>query len=158
MKYVTLQHPQKLAIVVAGCGLTHAELAAPYQAQGYTARNAGFFRLLERERFECFGFSESLKLHPHPDDARLLQAWHRSILATAPAGENPPGLPAEASPAVPAQADAQAGAAITTPTVPPIVLECQALRAELARVRRENRQFRAELAHLRHQVSDPPDL
>ncbi len=85
MKYVTLQHPKKITIVVAGYGLTHAQLAAPYQAQGYTAYSAGFVRFLDRGRFECFGFSESPKLHPHPDDPRILQAWHHSMLSLAPA-------------------------------------------------------------------------
>lgn len=85
MKYVVLQHPQRVAIVVAGCGPTHAQLAEPYVSQGYTARSAGFLRWIGGGRFACWGYSTSLKLFPHPDDPRLLQAWHQSLLSLAPA-------------------------------------------------------------------------
>lgn len=84
MKYVVLQHPQKMTAVAAGLGLNHDELAAPFLAQGYTAASAGFMRFLEHERFEVFGHSTSLKLGPHADDARLLSAYHSACLRLAP--------------------------------------------------------------------------
>lgn len=85
MKYVVLHHPSRGPIVVAGLNLKHDELATPWLAQKFTAQSAGFFRLLERERFECFGWSDSLKLGPHADDARLLSAFYSASLRTAPA-------------------------------------------------------------------------
>ena len=62
MKYIVLQHPTKGTAIVAGLALTHFSLCASYVAQGYTAVSAGFFRFLERERFEVFGHSDSLGL------------------------------------------------------------------------------------------------
>lgn len=80
MKYVILQHPLKTTVVVAGLGLNHDELAAAYIAQGYVPTSAGFLRCLERNRFETFGESTSLKLVSHADDARLIQAYSLATL------------------------------------------------------------------------------
>ena len=83
MKYVVLQKPSALTVVVASLTQTHADLAAPYVAQGYTPQSAGFVRFLAHERFQCFGRSASLGLGPHADDPRLLSALHGASLRAA---------------------------------------------------------------------------
>jgi hypothetical protein len=82
MKYIILRSPEgAFAAVCSPAHFTHADLAQPYLAQGYTAQSAGFLRFLPEGRFETFGHSESLHLEPHGDDARLLSAFYTATLA-----------------------------------------------------------------------------
>lgn len=99
MKYVVLQHPAKGLAVVAGLALSHKELATPFTEAGYRATSAGFIRFLDRERFETFGYSDSLRLTPNADDARLLSAFYSACLRTAPVS-----VSAEATPVGPLSA------------------------------------------------------
>lgn len=87
MKYVILQHPQNIPVIAAGCGPSHLELAESYLAKGYKATSAGFMRCLPDGRFQAWGGSESLKLATHPDDARVLQAFHMATVRVAPKPE-----------------------------------------------------------------------
>ena len=82
MKYVVLDHPTKMAVVVASLGLTHAELVAPYLAKGYTPTSAGFLSLAGE--IATAGYSASLKLTPSAHDAQLITALWRAQLVTAP--------------------------------------------------------------------------
>jgi hypothetical protein len=84
MKYIMLRSPEG-ALMPLCClaPVTHADLAAPYLAKGYTVVSAGFLRFLPEERFDCIGWSHSLNVGPHGDDARRFSALYSFTLKSA---------------------------------------------------------------------------
>lgn len=84
MKYVALQHPQT-GVIEYRMGLltSHLDLAQPLLDRGCVAQGAGFIRFLPEGRFETFGFSDSLKIGPHADDARAISAFYAAGFKTA---------------------------------------------------------------------------
>ncbi len=84
MKYVVLQHPDKMPLVVLGMMVTHRDLAEPWIARGYRPTSAGFVAVLPSGRFRTFGFSESLQLTPDRFDDRMLASMHDATVQTAP--------------------------------------------------------------------------
>lgn len=84
MKYVILQHPEKMPVVVLGMMVTHREIAAPWLERGYRATSAGFVAALPGGGFRTFGYSTSLQLTPDKFDDRMLASMHDATVKTAP--------------------------------------------------------------------------
>lgn len=83
MKYVILQSERfEPAVIMGFAPVTHAELAAPWQARGYTAISAGFARIDSLGiGLQAYGGSESLRLRAQPDDTKVLTAFYRATTA-----------------------------------------------------------------------------
>lgn len=84
MKYVILQHPEKMPVVVLGMMVTHREIAEPWLVRGYRATSAGFVQVQPGGEFQTFGFSTSLQLTPDKFDDRMLARMHEATVKTAP--------------------------------------------------------------------------
>lgn len=84
MKYVILRHATGglLAIMGLGQDATHQQLAAAFP--GYMPVSAGFVRFEANGAADVFGYSQSLAMTPHADDARFLSAFYRTGTAGAP--------------------------------------------------------------------------
>ncbi len=82
MKYVVFQHQQsgRMEIRLAPAPTTHRQLAKELEPLGFKPVSAGFARFLPDGRFEACGYSTSLNLTPHADDARLLSAFYTATI------------------------------------------------------------------------------
>jgi hypothetical protein len=85
MKYVIFMNAAGVIEVrLAPAPTTHQQMAAELEPRGFKPTSAGFARFLPEGRFETTGWSQSLGLTPHGDDARYLSAYYTATLSQIP--------------------------------------------------------------------------